>query len=475
MTSPKRISLFIIATIPLPFAAVQPWVWTFYGLLMVMVFLVGLWTRPSISPAPFSNQKKTLAVFFIWSLFLCLPLPPSILSLLSPLRAATLNEAWSLTGDSPTWQALSCLPREALARWTFLLSLGLFGSVVHDLCKERKTLRQMVFIMIAVGMAEAIYGLIQALVPSMGVLWVDYIQEYMGTARGTFINRNHFAGFIEMVWPLALAVTLAMTGQARSFKAALGSDRLNRQALMALCIIVFLLSLILTRSRAGIISGLVGFFVFSIMVRPGLRYRSKQTRLLLVGILILLSVYIATVGIGPVIDRFFSIGNDGSSRLTIWQNSLSIVKNHPLGIGLGNYENTFAVYNQLPIFDKTVAHAHNDYLQFLVETGWIGFCALFSGFLLFIIQCGRRIRHMDARKDPFRFFLAVGAFSGIVSISVHSLFDFNLQIPANCVYFVVLIAILSACTHPETSIFSQRSPKKYGVGSENPILNSGYR
>jgi O-antigen ligase len=459
MTSPKPISLFIVATIPLPFAAVQPWVWPGYGFLMIMVFLVGLWTRPSTSPVAISNQKKALAVFFIWSFFLCLPLPPSVLSILNPARAATLHEAWTLTGATPSWQALSCLPKEALAWWTFLLSLGLFGFVVHDLCKNRKTLRQMVFIMIAVGVAEATYGLIQALVPSMGVLWVDYIQEYMGTARGTFINRNHFAGFIEMIWPLALAVTLAMTGQARSLKAALGSDRLNRQALMALCIIVFLLALILTRSRAGIISGFVGFFVFSIMVRPGLRYRSKQTRLLLGGIPILLSVYIATVGIGPVIDRFLSIGNDGSSRLTIWQNSLSIVKNHPLGIGLGNFGNTFAVYNQSPIFDKTVVHAHNDYLQFFVETGWIGFCALLTGFLLFFIQRGRRIQHINTRKDPLRFFLAVGAFSGIVSISVHSLFDFNLQIPANCVYFVVLIAILGACTHPEPSISSQRSPK----------------
>jgi hypothetical protein len=43
--------------------------------------------------------------------------------------------------------------------------------------------------------------------------------------------------------------------------------------------------------------------------------------------------------------------------------------------------------------------------------------------------------------------MAVGAFSGIASIGVHSLFDFNLQIPANCVYFVVLMAILNACTH----------------------------
>jgi hypothetical protein len=58
----------------------------------------------------------------------------------------------------------------------------------------------------------------------------------------------------------------------------------------------------------------------------------------------------------------------------------------------------------------------------------------------------RRIKQLDFQRDPLRFFLAVGAFSGLISMTVHGLFDFNLQIPANCLYFVVLMAVLSACT-----------------------------
>jgi hypothetical protein len=61
-------------------------------------------------------------------------------------------------------------------------------------------------------------------------------------------------------------------------------------------------------------------------------------------------------------------------------------------------------------------------------------------------SCARRIKQLDVQRDPLRFFLAVGAFSGLISMTVHSLFDFNLQIPANCLYFVVLMAVLSACT-----------------------------
>ena len=130
--------------------------------------------------------------------------------------------------------------------------------MVLDLCSERKTLKLVVFVMIGIGLLEAAYGLIQALVPSLGVLWVDYIQDYLGTARGTFINRNSFAAFVGMIWPLALGITLSMTGRGYSLKEVLGTDSLNRQALMALGIIVFLLALSL-HAR-------VSFFYFSAFV-----------------------------------------------------------------------------------------------------------------------------------------------------------------------------------------------------------------
>ena len=66
--------------------------------------------------------------------------------------------------------------------------------------------------------------------------------------------------------------------------------------------------------------------------------------------------------------------------------------------------------------------------------------------MFYIGKSFRLIRRLDANGDPIRFFLAVGAFSGIISLAFHSFFDFNLQIPANCLYFVVLMAILSCCT-----------------------------
>jgi hypothetical protein len=61
---------------------------------------------------------------------------------------------------------------------------------------------------------------------------------------------------------------------------------------------------------------------------------------------------------------------------------------------------------------------------------------------VFMVRSFRQIRRMDFYVDPLKFFIAIGAFSGLVSISFHSFFDFNLQIPANAVYFVVLLAMV---------------------------------
>jgi O-antigen ligase len=262
----------------------------------------------------------------------------------------------------------------------------------------------------------------------MGVLWVDYIKDYKGHARGTFINRKHFAGFIEMVWPLGLGVTLALGNWQRQLrlKDLLDSDRPHLQFLFSTAMAFMLLALLFSRSRAGITGAFVGFITFVLLMRAANKGLPLSFWLMIVAVIGLISFYSSQMGFESILDRFFRVSTD-NSRLDFWRDSLVIVKEHPLGTGLGTFKQVFPVYNVSSISEKEAIYAHNDYLQLLVEAGWIGFLALVGGFAIFMVRSIRKVKKLHIPDDPLRFFLVVGALSGLVSISFHSFFDFNLQ------------------------------------------------
>jgi O-antigen ligase len=448
----------VVGTIPLLFAAVQPWVWSVYTVLIFAVFLLSLWQEKNRrSWMPDRAVIFTVVAFFIVTLLQYLPLPASILSFLSPFRQDLLSTSNNLLNNSSSMIALSYSPLNSFSWWAFLLSAFLFFFVLRHACESRKNLKLLVGIVVGLAIAEAIYGLIQALIPSLGVLWVDYIQAGLGNARGTFINRNHFAGFIEMVWPLALGYTLAMgfRGKAVNFRKLLASDRLNKQILLALGMVVMLLALLLSKSRAGIMGAFIGFFTFVLLSRSADKKLPRGFWVMSSAIIGLIFLYGIKIGFDPIIERFLQISGD-NSRLDIWRDSLVIVKEHPLGIGLGTFKNVFPIYNVSNISDTRFVYAHNDYLHLLIEAGIPAFLALVGGFFIFLGKSFKKVKQMKVHHDPLRFFLAVGALSGLISLAFHSFFDFNLHMPANLIYFVTLMAIVYNCAWVKPVVNSHR-------------------
>jgi len=172
----------------------------------------------------------------------------------------------------------------------------------------------------------------------------------------------------------------------------------------------------------------------------------------------MVSFYSLKIGIEPVLERFLRIGKE-TSRLDIWRDSIALIKDHPFGIGLAAFKQVFPVYNVSNYTDVQYLYLHSDYLQLLAEAGWIGFLALTGGFYIFLIKSIFKIQHMHLQSDPLRFFLSIGALSGLVSIAFHSLFDFNLHIPANCVYFVMLIGIVYNCAWRDVEKEGNRKEK----------------
>ncbi len=447
MLACKSLTLFILATVPILFAAVQPWVWSFYTLCIFAAYLLLLW-HPRGHPSGVTDKIFFLAivVFLGATLFQCLPMPQDILSLLSPYRFQGLSESLAIIGSPAGWQSISYASLNSLAWWAFLLSLVMFFLVLRKNFASPVRLIIIVGIMLGIAAIESLYGLIQALVPNMGVLWVDYIEQYQGDARGTFINRNHFAGFIEMVWPLGLSVTLALGNWQRQLrlKDLLDSDRPHLQFLLSIAMAFMLLALLFSKSRAGITGAFVGFITFVLLMRSANKGLPLSFWLMIVAVIGLISFYSSKMGFESILDRFFRVSTD-TTRLDFWRDSLVIIKEHPLGTGLGTFNQVFSVYNVSSISEKQVVYSHNDYLQLLTEAGWLGFLAVVGGFSIFMLKSIRKVKRLHIPDDPLRFFLAVGALSGLVSMAFHSFFDFNLKMPANLIYFVTLIAIVHIC------------------------------
>jgi O-Antigen ligase len=439
--------LFILTTIPILFAAVQPFVWAVYTVLMYAAFTVMLWIAPQGGmPRPGKAFYLSLAPFFLATLLLCVPLPDGLLALLSPTRFQLLQDTQSLTGQPAHWRSLGYYPLHGLAWWGFLLGLALLFPVLQAHFRHERSMRLTLWLLFGLAVLQACYGLFQALMPNTPVLWASHVKAYLGMARGTWINRNHFAGYLEMMILLLLGFLLARIdwrGEIK-LKTLLHSDRIHQHGLFLLGLVLMALALLFSQSRAGITGLFVGLATFLALLGAGGR-RVPATAWLAVGALACLVIfYGGRIGFDPVLERFLALSPE-ASRLDFWRDSLAMLADHPLGIGLAAFKPLFPLYHTTSLPGGNIPYyLHNDVLQLFTDAGWIGALALLGGLVWFMLQSVRKVRRMNPAAAPGRFFPAVGALSGMTALIFHSFFDFNLQMPANALYFVMLMAIVDS-------------------------------
>jgi hypothetical protein len=127
------------------------------------------------------------------------------------------------------------------------------------------------------------------------------------------------------------------------------------------------------------------------------------------------------------------------SRGWIWRDTAAMIRDKwALGVGLGAYGTAYPIYNS---HDGTlvVEQAHNDYLQIVADAGIIG--AVIALWFIFLVarDIVRASRHVSRVMSG----TALGAAGGMFALFVHSLFDFNFQIPSNALLFLVLTSVVS--------------------------------
>jgi len=301
---------------------------------------------------------------------------------------------------------------------TYLIVLFLMSQAYS----RRGHWRAFVWFLMTLGFVVSIFAILQYFTPNGKLYWFREIRSGV-LSFGPYVNRNHFAGFAELVIPVSL-VPLA-----------LGKVRRERVFLVALFALVPIVALVLSGSRGGIVS----FAVQMLLLFLFLLVRRVHSKHVIVGGMVVLSAVIAVswIGVQQVLERFSEIQTlevSTGKRAAMRHGTLRLFLNHPLlGTGLGTFQMVYPPYDS-EYDGKIVNHAHNDYLEVLAETGVVGglCCAWFLGILLL-----NGLKGMAESDSSFGSALNLSGLVACSGILVHSLVDFNLHIPANALLFLI--------------------------------------
>lgn len=406
-----------------------------------------------------------------------LPIPASaawgigLLLLVPLLQLVPLPASWwaAMPGHAPYAQALgfandagamrpaSIHPRATqyswLAMWPCLAVFAL------TLAQSRARLRRLAVIFVAIAVAQAILGILQLGADAGSPLYFGNPWAG-GTASGTYVNKNHFAALMAM--GLAMAVSLwalelvprhgprrSRDGghdprEARTHAEAplshprLADRRLALNILHAVAVLMLVVALLFSGSRAGIGAGLFAFSLASLALvwRPA----SVAARIAFGATAMAALLFAIYIGLTPVLDRFapdqLAIGYEGRMRIAAAAARAGL-DFMPFGSGLGTFADVFRRY-QVEGLPGFVDHAHNDYAELFLEMGVAGVAAAGLLLIAYAMRWARILRGWPPRSLGY---LQAGAGLGMMAMLIHGAFDFNFHIPANALYFSFLAGV----------------------------------
>lgn len=396
--------------------------------------------QPSIS-----LQKSWLAValFFaipLWGLLQVLPLP------------------------FPDWHSISLDINATLFKLQKSLCFALLFTVSLQLLNTRERLRTVAMVIVASGLFEASYAVLTVLGGSdFDILRIRPPGQYQGDAAGTFVNRNHFAGYIEMCLAVGIGLIIA------SFKASTGDtswreriretlrDLLGEKIRLRLFLVAMVIALVMTHSRMGNTA-----FFASMGISAGIGYllyrQTSRSMVILFGSMILIDVFIVSAwfGLDKLAARIEQTQMSSEVRLDINANAWVWFQEHWFtGSGAGSFMSMFPryrTYDVVGFFD----FAHNDYLQILGEYGVLG-GSLFAAIVLYTL--GMAIQAQRTRRTPLLRGIGFAAMMGLLSLLIHSAVDFNLHIPANASLLTLLCAFAFIARHLQQPSTTSRARK----------------
>jgi len=479
--STKALLLFLIFFTPLAFGTVETWSWSIMELAALLILVLWLAKTALRSELPPLKSPLNIAVLFFlfFVLFQLTPLPPKALKVISPNTHnlyqkilpgyAETTESTSQGSSNPAQSLVRpkrsiSIYRPATRQEFFkLLAYAAVFLAVASTFHKRKDITWLAACIVLMGFLLAVFGFIQKYTWNGKIYWFRELTQG-GSPFGPYVNRNHFAGYMEMAIPLALGLLLGLFSSSKVWRLDgfnrwvnwLSSREASGMILLAFSTIVMTAALLGSLSRGGTLS-LVGGLIFML----GLVFSKRLLRRKVWVLMLIAAVAFGTTFYleGEVIkSRLWSITEElaqipsGASRSSLWLDTLNIFKDFSLfGTGLGTFPHIFPGYKTIPI-RGFFTHAENDYLQLAAETGSLG---LLFGFVFLVALFWLGLRTFYKTNDVLIAGILVGLLSACVAILLHSVVDFNLHIPANALVFVLMASLIVCIAKAEI-----RSPTK---------------
>jgi O-antigen ligase len=286
-----------------------------------------------------------------------------------------------------------------------------------------------VWFLLILGFCVSVFAILQHFTFNGKLYWMREIR-YAGIPFGPYVNRNHFAGLVELLIPPGLAILI------------LRAERRDQLPLVALFTLFPIGALFLSASRGGIMSlfaeiGLLAILIF---------FRRRESKeLVAAGLVVVLAIALVSwLGIGRAIERFASYKTlevSEGRRIGMLHGTWRIFLDHPVtGTGFGTLQEVFPPYET--VYDGLIVnHSHNDYVEVLSDTGVVGgFCGL--AFLVLLAWIGWK--NLTAERNGMRLAFHVGALVACFGLFVHAIVDFNFHIPSNALVFLLLAALATS-------------------------------
>jgi len=373
---------------------------------------------------------------------------------LLPLRDA--NDAGGLI--TPAVRTLSLDPYATRLVLVQVITLLIFFAASLVFIDTPHRLRIIVRTIAIFGFILAIFGMTQSFTSPNKVYWVRELAQ--STAFGPFINRHHFAGYME----LTLAIPLGLL-----FSGAIEGER---KILYIFAVAMMAVALILTTSRGGIISLVAEVFFLVVIAGLGRKQqgteaeqKQRRARSGIVRVTLALALIVGILGVTlffggeQALSRFVGTVNTDdptTGRAHFWGVTLDIIHAHPFtGTGLGAFGVIYTRYDSRNGLYR-LEQAHNDYLQVLSDAGIVG-AALGLVFIIALFRMGFARRETG---DQFRRGVATGALAGCFAVLVHSFFDFTLHTTSNALLFLILAALATLNGRVEVKHSRRRRRKR---------------